>query len=406
LPPVADPAGASSGALRIVYLVTRREFVTRARSRLYVIGTVLLMALLVGYIALQAVVFGRATTTVKAAFVGDAQALAEPLKSAAGSSSLKIEIQEVPDLSTGRDQVRDGTLDVLVSGDAGAPEVAVKDSLDPTVGATLEDLVRLAALNRALSSSGVDPSVIDARLASANFHLAVLDPSAGQRTQRLVVSVFVAALLYVALLLYGQLVATAVVQEKSNRIVEILLPTVRARHLIFGKVLGLGLLGLLQLLLLGAVGLVAVSRTHVISVPSVGTVAVAGGLLWFVLGFVFYALIFAAAGSLVSRQEDLPSVIMPVIMVIVGSYLVFFWVVANPSNVVGVVLSLLPPFAPVLMPARMAAGDAQAWQVVVAAALMVAGIVAVNALAARIYSNSVLRVGSSVKFLEAWRGSA
>jgi ABC-2 type transport system permease protein len=161
--------------------------------------------------------------------------------------------------------------------------------------------------------------------------------------------------------------------------------------------------GFVQLVLLGAVALVAVMKTQVLSVPSVGVTAVLGGLLWFVLGFVFYALIYAAAGSLVSRQEDVAAVIWPIGFLIIGSYFAFFWVVANPDNPIGAALSVLPPFAPVLMAARIATGDAQAWQVVLAVVLMLAAIVGMNALAARIYSNSVLRIGLRVRLADAWR---
>jgi ABC-2 type transport system permease protein len=125
-----------------------------------------------------------------------------------------------------------------------------------------------------------------------------------------------------------------------------------------------------------------------------------------VLGFVFYALIYAAAGSLVSRQEDVAAVVAPIGILIIASYFVFFWVEANPANPIGIALSLLPPFAPVLMSARMATGDAQAWQVGLAILLMLAGIGGMNTLAARIFSNSVLRIGSRVRLSDAWRGRA
>ena len=124
------------------------------------------------------------------------------------------------------------------------------------------------------------------------------------------------------------------------------------------------------------------------------------------LGFVFYALIYAAGGSMVSRQEDVGAVTAPITMLIVGTYLASFWVIANPDNPVAVGLSIIPPFSPVLMPARMASGDAQAWQVAVAIVLTLIAIVGLNALAARIYSNSVLRGGTRVNLIEAWRGRA
>ena len=400
----SDLFGGSSDAPRIFYLIARREFLTRVRSRFFLIGTAVLMVLIAGYIVLQAFVFNRSTTTVKVGFVGASQVMAQPLQAAASTGSVKVRTQVVQSVPSGEEQVRSGSLDALVSGDPSGPEVEVKDQLDPTVAAALDGLVKQAVFEQALAGSGVDPAAIEAKVAASGIHQVALDPNAAQRNQRVGVGIFVAALLYVAVTIYGQLVAAGVVEEKANRIIEILLSTVRPRQLLFGKVVGIGLVGFGQLILVGAVGLVAVMKTQAITVPAIGVTAVLGGLFWFVLGFVFYALIYAAAGSLVSRQEDVGAVSVPITMLLLGSYLVFLWVAGNPDHPIGIALSLLPPFAPVLMPARMATGDAQAWQVVLAIILMLAGLVLVNALAARIYSNSVLRVGSRVRLAEAWRG--
>jgi ABC-2 type transport system permease protein len=396
----------SNSAFHTFFLIARREYLTRVRSRFFLIGTAVLMVLLAGYIVLQAEVINRATTTVKVGFVGASQVLAPQLKAAAAADTLALETHSLPDVSTGEGQIRDGKLDVLVSGEVTAPVVEVKEQLDPTVAAALTGLAQEAALTQALSASGVDPTAIETKVGSARIHLVTLDPNAAQRTQRQVIGIFVAALLYVALLVYGQLVAAGVVEEKANRIIEILLSTVRPRQLLFGKVVGVGLVGLTQLVVLAAVALIATSATQAITVPVLGFTAVAGGLLWFVLGFLIYALIYAAGGSLVSRQEDIGAVTTPVTMLIIGTYLAFFWVLANPDNPIGIALSITPPFSPVLMPARMATGDAQAWQVAVAVVLAIAAIAGLNALAARIYSNSVLRVGTRVKLIEAWRGRA
>jgi ABC-2 type transport system permease protein len=388
--------------VRSFYLIARREFLTRVRSRVYLIVTAVLVVALAGFIVLLALVNNRSTTTVQVGFVGASQTLAKPLAASSGGG-VTIQTQTVPSLRSGEDQVRAGSLDVLVSGDPTAPLVEYKVQLDPTVATALTSLVQDMVFRQALAGSGVDPAGIEAKVAAAGFHGVTLDPNAAQQSQRMVVGIFVAALLYVALAGYGSIVANGVVEEKANRIVEILLSTVRPRELLFGKVVGIGLVGFIQLVLLGAVGLVAVMKTQVISVPAVGVTAVLGGLLWFVLGFVFFALIYAAAGSMVSRQEEAAPVVAPIGILIIGSYLAFFWVEANPTNPIGTVLSLLPPFAPVLMSARMATGEAQAWQVVLAIVLMLAGIAGMNALAARIYSNSVLRIGTRVRLADAWR---
>ena len=391
--------------VHLTFIVARREFLTRARSRFFVIGTVLLAVLLAGFIVLQSFLGGR-PTTVNAGFEGGAQVLAAPLARAANSSKLTVDTTVVGDLAAAKAQVLSGKLDLLVSGDPAAPDVYVKDSIDPVLAATLEELVKEVALNRAVAQAGADPAAIDSKVAQATYRLNFLDPNAAQNTARLVVGIFVAALLYVTLLMYGQFVAQGVVEEKQNRIIEILLATIRPTQLLFGKVVGIGLLGLIQLVALGAVALAVNTRTHAIAIPSIGADAVASGLMWFVLGFIFYALIYAAGGSLVSRQEDLQSVLAPITMLVVGTYLAFFWVEANPDNPIAIGISMLPALAPVLMPARMASGQAEAWQVVVAVVLTLVATAGVTSLAARIYTNSVLRVGARVAWRDALRGAS
>jgi ABC-2 type transport system permease protein len=391
--------------LHTVYLIARREFVTRVRSRFFIVGTIAFAALLAGYIVVQALVIGRATTNVKVGFSGDAAVLGQPLKAAASAEKVNVEVHQVSSPQDGEARVRAGTLDAAVSGDPVAPDVAVKDDLNPTVSAVLGALVKQVALNRALTAAGADPAAIESKVAAAGIHLTLLDPNAKEKTQREVVGIFIAVLLYVSLVLYGQLVAQGVVEEKANRIIEILLSTVRARQLLFGKVVGIGLVGLLQLAVLGVVALVTTSRFQVISIPSVGIDAVVSGLVWYVLGFTFYALIFAAAGSMVSRQEDIGSVTGPLSMLAVGSYLTFFWVTANPDKPLAVVLSVVPPFSLVIMPARIATGDASVLQVIIALVLTGLAIGGLLQLAARIYTNSVLRIGSRVKLSEAWRSA-
>lgn len=389
--------------LHTTFLIARREFLTRARSRFFLIGTVVLAVLLAGFLVLQSFLAGR-PTTVKIGFAGDAQVLAAPLVRAAGSKTLTIDAKTVDDIAGGQAQVRNGDLDALVSGDPAAPNVYVKDTLDPVVAATLTGLAQQVALNRALTAAGANPAAIEAQVAQAGIRVDYLDPNAEQQTAHIVVGIFVAALLYVALMVYGQMVAAGVVEEKQNRIVEILLSTVRPSQLLFGKVVGIGLLGIIQLIVLGAVAMLVVSRTQVISIPDIGASAAVWGVVWFVFGFVFYALVYAAAGSLVSRQEDLQSVLTPITFLVVGTYLAFFWVIANPDNPLAVALSMVPALSPVLMSARTASGQAEAWQVAVAVVLSIAATAGMTWLAARIYANSVLRMGSRVSLRDAWRG--
>jgi len=196
-----------------------------------------------------------------------------------------------------------------------------------------------------------------------------------------------------------------VVEEKSSRIVEILLTTIRPWQLMVGKVLGIGAVGFAQLVVVVVAGVLTGLATDAYTFPS----SIAGGaafwaVTWFLLGYLTYALVFAALGALVSRQEDVGSVTAPAIMFIVLPYLVGISVLpADPTNEFAAVLSLIPLFSPMLMPMRIALGVAPAWEIALSIALSVTLIVVLVWLAGRIYSNAVLRTGSRVRFRDAFR---
>jgi ABC-2 type transport system permease protein len=214
----------------------------------------------------------------------------------------------------------------------------------------------------------------------------------------------VAYTLMMSLSFYGAYVAQGVVEEKATRIVEIVLSTVRPSQLLTGKIVGIGLVGLLQLVIIATAGFILVATTHIVAIPSVGAAALAIDLVWFALGFYLYATLFAASAALVSRQEEVAGVTAPPVLLLIMAYILVYAVVADPSSLASTILSLLPPFAPVLMTFRTATSDVPIWQVLLAMALSVATSVGITAVAARIYANSILRVGSRVRLIEALRG--
>ena len=166
------------------------------------------------------------------------------------------------------------------------------------------------------------------------------------RSRETATVVFVGVLLlYGQLFAYGYWVAAGVVEEKSSRVVEVLLATVRPSHLLRGKILGIGLLGLGQLLLIGLVGLFASAAVGTLEFPS-GAFATIGLVLgWFVLGFFFYASLFAVAGSIVTRQED-PDDNDAAHDLILGSFFIGLSATSNPDSTLAIVASLLPFSSP------------------------------------------------------------
>jgi ABC-2 type transport system permease protein len=143
-------------------------------------------------------------------------------------------------------------------------------------------------------------------------------------------------------------------------------------------------------------------------VPAAGAGVILGGLLWFVLGYFLYAILFAAAGSLVSRQEEVQGVVLPIAMLAIISWFVAVGVLTpmfngQPMSSTGVLLGFVPFFAPVILPTGMATGDIAPWQVLLSVALTLLMSAAATWIAARIYSNSVLRIGARVKLGDALR---
>jgi ABC-2 type transport system permease protein len=394
--------------LSAVVLIARREFVTRVRTRVFIIGTALVLVALAGYLVFQVLVISKqgGVTTYKVAYLGEAQSLADPLAASSKALGSTIERRQVSDQSQAETQIQKGDIDALISGPASSPHVLVRDQFSPTLHSLLQAIVRQRALDSQLAAAGLNPAAVEAAVASATVHVQTLQPVGGNRIELVVAGFLVALFLYVALLTYGTFIAQGVVEEKANRIVEILLSTVRPDHLLMGKVIGIGLVGLFQFTVIGVFGFILTTVTGVFSVPAVAAAVVLGGLLWFVLGYFLYAILFAAAGSLVSRQEEVQSVVLPITMLAIISWFVAIGVLTpmfdgSPMSSTGVALAMVPFFAPVIMPTGMATGDIAPWQALLSVAITLVTSAAATWLAARIYANSVLRIGARVKLRDA-----
>jgi ABC-2 type transport system permease protein len=217
---------------------------------------------------------------------------------------------------------------------------------------------------------------------------------------------FVASLiLYLQLIMYGIAVASGVVEEKASRVVEVLLATVQPRAILAGKILGIGALGLLQLALTAVVGLAAAGASGAIELEGgdVGTLAVV--LLWFLLGYLVWSSLYAMAGVMVSRQEDLQSSTTVLTILLVIGYLLAFPAIDDPDGGLAVAASIFPLFAPIVMPLRVALDAASAVEIAASLALLVASVAVLVPLGARLYERSVLRMGKPMKVREAWRAA-
>lgn len=392
---------------RAVWVVARHEVRGRMRTRSFVIGTIVSALVLVGFVLMQSTVFdGDRRSAI--GLNGQAIAVGDQLVEEARQVGRAVRVVEVTDVAAGRAQVADGSLDALVSGAPAALTVLVDQRLDDELRGVLNGLVRQQVLRGQLAAledpTGLDVDGVLDTVARAHVTVRSLSPIDSWDDRRLSMALVVVALLYLALLLYGSLVAQGVVEEKSSRVVEFLLVAVRPRQLLAGKVLGLGVVGLVQLAVVGVVGLVVGLAVDVL--PSFGAAfgALMWGLLWYVLGFLLYATVFAAVGALVSRQEDVQSVLMPVTAVLVVAFVLGFAVLSrDPAGSLTTVLSLVPLLSPILMPGRLALAVVPFWQVLLALLLTGVTIVLLSRLGGKVYQNSLLRRDSRVTWRQALR---
>jgi ABC-2 type transport system permease protein len=210
-------------------------------------------------------------------------------------------------------------------------------------------------------------------------------------------------LLYIAILTFGYAVSSGVIEEKSSRVIELLLSTIRARELLAGKVLGIGVVGLIQLVVVAGAGLAVALASGELELPSSTLSTTLLVALYFVLGYLLYACLFAVAGAIVSRQEDAQSTTSPMLVVLIGGYLASFSVIDDPHSALATICTLLPPVAPMVVPARAAQDALPVWELALSVALTVAAIALLIRLAGRIYERAVLRVGAPLKLTQAFR---
>lgn len=389
------------GNWQAVGLVAGREISSKMRSKAFIATTGITLVLLVGFTLLMKFIGGGSDATV--GLVGPTASLEQPLTATAESIGQSIDTRPVADEAAGRAALAAEQLDAVLvpSGDGFA--VLVQQDLDGSLRNVLNVLSRQLALNDAITELGGDPAAVNGELGAAQVEVRAAEPAREFDGQRLVIGMIAGVLIFMSLQINGQLVAQGVVEEKSSRVVELLLSTIRPWQLMAGKVLGIGAAGLVQMAVIGGGGLAAALALDVLTIDvSAAIGSVVWLIVWFLLGFLLYSLVFAALAALVSRQEDVAGVITPPMMFVILGYVLGISVLPyDPDNSLAETLSLIPVFSPTLMPIRMAMGGVPAWQAVLAVGLTVALIPALVWLAGRIYRNAVMRSGGKVKLTDA-----
>ncbi|TDV45360.1 ABC transporter permease [Actinophytocola oryzae] len=387
-----------------VRLVAGREVVTKMRSKAFIITTVAILVLLVGFSLVMKAVSGGSDATI--GVTSSTSSLAEAIRTTAKQVGKTIDVKTV-DEKAGRSQVSDESLDALVTagGTDGTLRVVVKKDLDGDLKNVLTVISGQVALNNEISDLGGDPAQVQSAVANAKLDVEPLEKPYPYQSGQLILGIVAGILIYMSLMLNGQMVAQGVVEEKSSRVVELLLSAIRPWQLMAGKVLGIGFVGLVQMVVIGGVGLAVALGLDVLTISTSAAVGTVVWLVvWYLLGFIMYSLVFAGLAALVSRQEDVSGVIMPALMFVIVGYVIGISVLpSQPDSTLAEILSVIPVFAPTLMPMRLAMGGVPVWEQVVSVGLVLVLIPLLVWFAGRIYANAVMRSGARVKLTDAMR---
>jgi ABC-2 type transport system permease protein len=419
---MTEPTGAARGQRRDPLLpnaltIARREYVERVRSRLFGASTLLLAALAV-FVALSPVIlraFDSGSVT-RVAIVADDPALGRTVAdtmnqilivgSPGGGSAWKLTLVSSLD-AVGQSQY-DAAL-VVTRESSGRLAFDLRTGQD--ISADKKQLLEIGTYGvgviDAAQRSGAAVQVPSLTTTATDGPNAGGKPvSSSEYASRRIVGIVFVVLIFITLVIYGMWVAAGVVAEKTSRVMELLISAASARQLVVGKVLGIGAAGATQYAVIIASALLALVVEERLSVALLGPsgsvapslVALSPGLLlafagFYVLGFALYALIYAAAGSLVSRPEDLQIIALPLSLIAIVGY--FQAVLALSGGTAGFIrfASYVPFWSPFVMLTRLSIGRVEPWEVVLSFGLLIVAIGIVGVIAVRIYSAGVLLYG-------------
>ncbi len=430
-----------------VFAVIRREFLERVRTKSFLIGTVLVPAIFAALAVLPELLIKRETRTrgvvVLNAAAGD---IAARIDTALGQQRIgpdsipRYTVTLIP--AAGRvDALRDSIVDQIGrrEGSANAPDgvIVLTDEGVETgnvtylgsdvtsfrnvsrLEGTLEPLLRQERLARRNADSALQAAAaVRLRLQTQKVTEGKVTGESGETSFLLAYAVDM--FMYVSLLLYGVQVLSSVIEEKTNRIVEVLISSLSPFELLLGKVLGVGAVGLLQLSIwagtgfyiagmlssrsAGDAGVVGPEAAQAgLQMPNITPDLVGVVLLFFLLGFFLYAGLYAAVGSMCSTQQEAQQTATPVTMIIVIGMIFMFSLVNEPSGSLATVMTFIPFFTPLVVPVRYAISPLPIGEVLLGVAVMILGILAVVWVGARIYRVGILSYGKKPSLRELWR---
>jgi ABC-2 type transport system permease protein len=392
---------------RSIWLVARREILERGRSRGFVLSIVFTTLLVVGSFILPTILFGEPEATRIGVVQPEPPGLALAISTVAAQQDREVLVVLLADAAAADAALAEGSVAAVavVPADLSDPgSIRFASEPDPFVTQLVTASVVALRTQAVLTDAGVsDAALLDAQRAPA---VDAVDPQTDADGARFLFANIGAVLVLVGIFSFGFTVLTGVVEEKQSRVVEVVLSTVRARDLLMGKVLGIGILGLGQLALFVIVAIGAAVLTDRFVLPDTTPSALVLLTIWFVLGYTLYSTALGFLGALASRMEEASNASTPVTMVAMVSYFVaIFAVINDPSGLVAQVATYLPPSAPFVVPLRAAFDAIGPVEILISIAITVAAIWGLFSVGGRVYAGAVLQTAGRMKVRDAWRSA-
>lgn len=411
-----------------LWLVVKREYLTRVRTKGFIISTIVVPVLTVGILVLQIVTASRqAGHTLRIAVLDDAGGLGSAVvtglstKLPSGQAEFQVvQTWENPPADAEnslRAQVLRGELDAflvlpaaLADGKTSA-EFHTRNPGQVTISNELDNDVSNAVIAQRLHARGVD--VRDVAQVVKGVDLKVIKiGTRGDREEKgqtIVLAIVMGMLLYTTLIIYGVATMRAVMEEKTTRVIEILVASARPFYLLAGKIMGVAAVGLTQYAiwvtagaLVTAYGAALASMAHAGALPSLhlSWPMLACTMIFFLMGYLLYASLYAAVGAMVSSDQEAQQAQMPVTMLIVAAVVLFNVILRDPNSPLSTALSMIPFFAPILMLLRITLQTPPFWQIALCLLILALTTAGFVFLAARIYRVGILMYGKRPSLAE------
>jgi ABC-2 type transport system permease protein len=392
---------------RSIWLVARRELLERGRSRGFIFSVLFTTTIIIGSFVVPVLIFGDEGPTRVGVVEPAPDRLESAITTTAAALDQDIAVVGFPDREAGETALLDNQVAALliVPADLSTPgELAFREAADPTIQGVVGSAVAGLRVNAALEAEGVDPTAfVEAQTPPT---IRALEPPEEGADARFLIANIGAVLILVGVFSFGFTVLTGVVEEKQSRVMEVVLSTVLPRDLLMGKVLGIGILGLVQLAVFVVAGFIAASFTREFELPATTPGAAVQLVVWFILGYTLYSTALGVLGALASRMEEASNASTPVTIVAMVSYFVaIFAVINDPSGPVAIAASFIPFSAPMVVPMRAALGAITPIEIVLAALVTIGAIWVLFVVGGRVYSGAALQTAGRIRLRDAWRSA-